>query len=64
MRNFNIIQTYVDKDDSRSGILAAAEFVIFLTKNRLKGYSPGQLVFGSYMIILIKHKVGWELIRQ
>ena len=30
----------------------------------LKGYSPGQLVFGRNMIILIKNKMDWELIRQ
>ena len=27
-------------------------------------HSPGQLVCGRDMIILIKHKVDWELIRQ
>ena len=30
----------------------------------LKGYSPGQLLFGRDMILLIKHEVGWGLIRQ
>ena len=30
----------------------------------LKGYSPGQLMFGRDMILLIKHKLDWELIRQ
>ena len=33
-------------------------------KNRLKGFSPGQLVIGRDMILLIKHKVDWGLIRQ
>ena len=27
-------------------------------------YSPGQLVFGCDMIILIKNEMDWELIRQ
>ena len=31
---------------------------------RKKGYSPGQLIFGRDMILLIKHRVDWELIRQ
>ena len=30
----------------------------------LKGYTPGQLVFGRDMILLIKHMVDWELICQ
>ena len=64
VRNFNIYQTYVDKNDSWTGNLAAAEFSIHSTTNRKKGYSTGQLVFGHDMIITIKHKVDWELIRQ
>ena len=39
----NIIQTYVDKYDPWSGILAAAAFSIISTTYRLKRYSPGQL---------------------
>ena len=64
VRNFNITQTYVDKYDPWWGILAAAEFATFSTTNRLKSYSPGQLVFGRDIILLIKHRVDWELIRQ
>ena len=33
-------------------------------KNGLKGYSLGQLLFGYDIILLIKYKVDWELIRQ
>ena len=29
-----------------------------------KGYSPGQLIFGRDMILLVKLWVYWELIRQ
>ena len=43
---------------------SAAVFAISSKTNRLKGYSPSQLVFGRDMIIPIKHKVYWELIRQ
>ena len=64
MHNCNITQTHFDKEETWSGILAAAEFAIRSTKNRLKGYSTGQLVFGHDMIILIKHKVDRELIRK
>ena len=46
------------------GILSAAAFRIFSMTNRLKGYSPGKLVFGRDMILRIKHKVDWELICQ
>ena len=42
----------------------AAEFVIFSTTNRGKGYSLGQLIFGRDMTLPIKHRVDWELIRQ
>ena len=59
VRSYNNTQTYVEKYDPWSGILAAAEFTIFPTTNRLKGYSPGQLVLDRDMILTIKHKVEW-----
>ena len=34
------------------------------TTNILEGYSPGQLIFGRDMIVPIKHRVDWGLIRQ
>ena len=46
------------------GILSGTAFAILSTTNGLKGYSPGQLVFGCDMILPIKHKVDWELICQ
>ena len=64
MCTFNIKETYVYKDDPWESILAAAAFVIFLTTNGLKGYIPGQLVFDCDIILPIKHKMDWELIRQ
>ena len=64
LRNFNINQTYVEEDYPWSGILDAAEFSIRPTTNRLKCYILGQLLFGCDMILLIKYKVDWELIRQ
>ena len=60
LQNFNIYtQTYVDKNDPWTGILAAAAFAIYSTTNRGKGYSPGQLIFGRNIILPIKHRVDW-----
>ena len=64
VRAFNIPKTYVDKDDPCSGILATSVFGIRSTTNRKKGYSLGQLGFVRDMILIIKHTVDWELIRQ
>ena len=64
VRTFNISQTYVDKNYPCAGILSAAAFSICSTTNITKGYSPGQLIFGCDMILLIKHEVYWGLICQ
>ena len=64
MLNFNIKETYVHQENSWSGILASAAFTINPTANGLKGYSMGQLVFFCDMILLMKHMVDWELLRQ
>ena len=61
MRTFNIKKTYVDEDDPYLVILVAASFEIFSTKNILKGYIPGQLIFFRDMILSMKYKVDWEL---
>ena len=55
VRTCNITQTYVDEDDPWSGILDAALFTIKSKTNRLKGYSPGQLLFGSDMFYQENH---------
>ena len=60
VQNFNIsTQTYVDKNNPWTGILAAAEFAIFSTTNRQKGYSTVQLIFDCDMILSIKDMVYW-----
>ena len=64
LQTYTIRETYVDKDDSWSGILAAAVFIIFSTENRLKCYIIGQFVFGRDMIPPINHTVDWEFTRQ
>ena len=56
---YNIKYTYLYNYDPWLGILAAAEFIIHSTANRLKGYTPGQLIFGCDMILQIKHEVYW-----
>ena len=58
VRNYNITQTYVGKDDPCSGILSAVAFEIFSTTNRLKSYSTGQFKFERDVIVMIKHTVG------
>ena len=57
VQNLNNIETDVDEDDPWSENLAAATFKIRSTTNRLKGYSPGQLLFGHDMITMIKNMV-------
>ena len=65
VQTFNMSnKTYVGKNDPWIGILEAVVFAIFSTTNRLKGYSPGQLIFLRDIIILIKHRVNWGLIGQ
>ena len=64
VRIHNISQTYVGKDDPWSVILAESAFGTISTTNRSKGCSPGQLIFGSGIIIPIKHMVDWEIISQ
>ena len=44
--------------------MAAEEFAIFSKTIRQKVYSPGQLIFGRDMTLLINHRANWELIRQ
>ena len=64
VRTFNLQQTHVDKNYPWMGILDEAAFAIISTTSRKKGYSPGQFIFGRDMILPIKHRVDWELIRQ
>ena len=64
VRTCTITQSYVEKYYPWLGILASVEFVICSTINRIKGYSPVQLIFGRDMILRIKYTVDWDLIRQ
>ena len=64
VRTYNITQTYIDKDDPWSGILAEAAFEIRSTTNRLKDYITGQFLSGRGIILPINLTMNWELIRQ
>ena len=64
MWTYNIKETYKDEDGPWLGILEAEAFAILSKLSRLKGYSPGQLLFGHDIILPIKHMLEWELIRQ
>ena len=64
MRTFNVQQSYIDKDDPWTVILAAAAFAIISTISRQNGYSTGQLICFLGMILPIKHRVDRELICQ
>ena len=55
---------YVDEADPWMGILAAAAFVVLFTYHKIKGKSPGQIVFGQDMILPIDHVSNWRYIRQ
>ena len=59
VHTLNITETYFDVYYPWSCILAAASFSIHSKTNGLKGYSPGQLLFGRDIILLIKDKVDW-----
>ena len=43
-------------------ILAATAFAVSSIVHKPKVSTPGQLVFGQDIILLIKHKVNWKLI--
>ena len=54
VQTFNIsTQTYVEKNDRCTGILAAAAFLIRSKTNRQKCYSLGQLIVGRDIILPI-----------
>ena len=51
---------YIDKDDPWSGILAAIMFGVRATYYTTLGASPMKLVFGSNVILNVKHVTNWE----
>ena len=55
LRTYDIKDIYRDKDNPWSGILADIYLSVFSTINRLRIYSPGQVVFGRDLITPITH---------
>ena len=64
VRTYNLQGNYLDKDDPWMVILSVTVFEIRSTVHTLKGYTPGQLIFGRYMVLPIKHISNWKLIPQ
>ena len=54
---------YLDLDDPCSGILAAASFAMCSTYHTTLPTMPGQLVFGSDMILNIQYLADWTAIK-
>ena len=63
IHSFNLHDTYVDDADPWMEFLAAAALSVRATYHQTKK-SPGQLVFGRYMILPINHIAKWRLINQ
>ena len=61
---YNLQETYVYKSDPWMGILAADALSVRYTYHIIKDKSPGQLVFGRYMILPIKHIEYWKFVHQ
>ena len=64
VRTYNLQGNYLDKDDPWMVILSVTVFEIRSTVHILKGYTPGQLIFGRYMVLPIKHISNCKLIPQ
>ena len=64
IRTYNLHEIYVDDADPFMGILEAASFVERSTYHRTKEKTPGQLVFGRYMILTINHVADWRYTSQ
>ena len=64
VRTFDLENNYLDKDDPWSGILAATYFAVWSTYRTMLQSTPGQLVFGSDMILNTSFIVHGEAIRR
>ena len=56
---YNIKYTYIYGGYPWLVVLAYAVFKILSTQNRLKGYTPGQLLFGRDMVLPNKYMPYW-----
>ena len=64
VRTYNLQETYVDENYPWIGLLAAAAFDVRSTHHIIKGEVPGQIVFGQYIILPIKHVADWRYMCQ
>ena len=64
VRTYNLQGNYLDKDDPWMVIISVTVFTIRSTVHTLKGYTPGQLIFGQDMVLPTKHISNWKLIPQ
>jgi hypothetical protein len=63
LRTFELQERELDVDDPWSSFLASAAFAIRSTYHTTLRATPGQLVFGRYMLLPIKFKANWAEIR-
>jgi hypothetical protein len=63
IRTFELINNYLDDNDPWKGILSATAFAVRSTFHTTLQTTPGQLVFGRDMILIVKHEANWEHIR-
>ena len=64
VRTFELENTYLDENDPWKGILSATAFAIRSTYHTTLQKSPGQLVFGRDMMLNVRHKANWDLIKK
>ena len=64
IKTFELGSNYLDKDNPRTGILAATAFAVRSTYHTTLKKTPGPLVFGHDMIFNIQHVANWEFIWQ
>jgi hypothetical protein len=60
---FELESNYLDDNDPWKEILSATAFAVRSTFHATLQNTPGQLVFGSDMMLYVKHKANWEYIR-
>ena len=64
LRTLNLQETYADDADLWMVILAAEAFEVQSMYHKIRYKSPVQMVIWKYMILTIKHIVGWKFMHQ
>ena len=60
---FDLQNNYLDEDDPWSDVLASTAFEVQITYHNTLQPTPGQMVFGSEMILNTPFIADWEAIR-